>query len=358
MSDREPSHSGEAKPVGTLLGVPAPRVESSAESPLRSPVFVRSGTSVADVEPPPLPRMALPSRPLSPTAREVAAAKGDGQAGSGLFGWLRSLGASRTKLFGRELPLGFVAIPILVLWLSLAVVLLSGSRTAPPPRAASMASRPESNINRGAESALDAQAPPHSEPSARASEGLPSREILRLAEERAQTRQKAAQALTAKLINRPLDVSDKATQSELLRFAADPETAREALAGMAAGAGPSGPDLLYEIWTGTSQRTSSTELSRELLYSSDQRAKASAALAVALDLRSAETCEAYRDILPRALKDGDRRSLHLLTKLTAKRGCGRKKAEDCYACLRDQPDELKATISAVQSRRAPTLPTP
>src|SRR4051812_46704383 len=63
MAEREPSKS-DARAAGTLLGVPAPRVESSADSPLRSPVFVRSGTSSAEVEPPPLPRMALPSRPL------------------------------------------------------------------------------------------------------------------------------------------------------------------------------------------------------------------------------------------------------------------------------------------------------
>src|SRR3954469_23209868 len=60
MSERQPSQPG------TLLGVAPPRVESSTDSPQRSPVFVRSGTSVADVEPPPVPRMALPSRPPLP----------------------------------------------------------------------------------------------------------------------------------------------------------------------------------------------------------------------------------------------------------------------------------------------------
>src|SRR5204862_3706892 len=42
------------------------------QSPQRSPVFVRSGTSVADVEPPPVPRMALPSRPPSSAGSDVA----------------------------------------------------------------------------------------------------------------------------------------------------------------------------------------------------------------------------------------------------------------------------------------------
>jgi hypothetical protein len=55
-----------------------------------------------------------------------------------------------------------------------------------------------------------------------------------------------------------------------------------------------------------------------------------------------------------ALKDGDRRALHLLTKLTNKRGCGPKKTDDCFACLREQSDELTATINAVKSRRPPS----
>jgi hypothetical protein len=91
------------------------------------------------------------------------------------------------------------------------------------------------------------------------------------------------------------------------------------------------------------------------LYSTDVRPKASPALAVSLDLRVAETCEQYQSILPKALTDGDRRALHLLAKLNAKRGCGPKKTEDCFACLRDKSDELTATVNAVKSRRPPSF---
>jgi hypothetical protein len=90
------------------------------------------------------------------------------------------------------------------------------------------------------------------------------------------------------------------------------------------------------------------------LYSADLRPKASPALAVALELRTAESCEQYRAILPEALKVGDRRAVHLLTKLNAKRGCGPKKNEDCFACLRAAKDELSATVNAVKSRHAPS----
>src|SRR4051812_23010388 len=71
MAERDRSPDGvPPQPVSqadrTLLGVAPPRIESTPDSALRSPVFVRSGTSVADVAPPPVPRMALPSRPPPP----------------------------------------------------------------------------------------------------------------------------------------------------------------------------------------------------------------------------------------------------------------------------------------------------
>ncbi len=121
---------------------------------------------------------------------------------------------------------------------------------------------------------------------------------------------------------------------------------------------PIGADLLYEVWTRTSVRSDTTDLARALVYSTDLRPKASAALSVALDLRVAESCEQFKAILPRALKDGDRRSAHLLLKLNGRRGCGANKREDCYACLREPSDELKATINAAKSRRPPDYSAP
>src|SRR6187402_648673 len=93
MSEHDDSRDGEPRPAAdqTLLGLAPPaRLESSAQSPLRSPVFVRSGTSVADVEPPPVPRMALPSRPPlaapdSDAALQLAARSSRAPAGAGAF---------------------------------------------------------------------------------------------------------------------------------------------------------------------------------------------------------------------------------------------------------------------------------
>src|SRR6478609_2924834 len=52
----------------TLMGVAPPPLEPSAPSAQRSPVLVRSGTSVADADSPQVPRVALPSRPPSSLA--------------------------------------------------------------------------------------------------------------------------------------------------------------------------------------------------------------------------------------------------------------------------------------------------
>jgi hypothetical protein len=183
-------------------------------------------------------------------------------------------------------------------------------------------------------------------------------ELLRLAEARAARRREAGQALCSKLESTPTLISDKATQSELFKLIGDAETSRTGLATLAKVDSPVAADLLYEVWTGTTAKTEATELAHQIVLSKDVRSKASPALAVALDLRSAASCEDTKAVLPRALKDGDRRSLHLLTKLLAKRGCGAKKNEDCYACLRADAGDLTTTINAVKGRRAPAYPSP
>jgi len=366
MSEREPSERGEHQSQAdrTLLGVPAPRVDSTAESPLRSPVFVRSGTSVADVEPSPLPRMALPSRPpprfggAAPGVSEAPSALGDrgGKAWAvAMLNLPARVGSTRIALWKLLAP-GLAAL-LLVLVL---VIKLIGSAVKPVPNIARASDPvPSSQIAGAAALATPAREakpalPALAQLQGKAPETLSSSELLQLAEGRVEQERAAAHALRLKLAGAPALGKDKASQTELMRLAADPDTSREALAAMAGLEAPLAADLLYEVWTGTAVRNDTTELARTLVYSTDVRPKASPALGVALELRLAETCEQYRTALPKALKDGDRRSLHLLSKLVNKRGCGPKKTEDCFACLREQPDELVATINAVKSRRPPS----
>jgi hypothetical protein len=163
---------------------------------------------------------------------------------------------------------------------------------------------------------------------------------------------RAARALRDRVDHDPGLIKDAEVLSALRRYSDDPETARDALAAMANVPGPISPDLIYEVWTSTASRTTATDLARSLIYSKEVRAKASPALAAALDLRDAETCEQNRDLLARVSTDGDKRSFHLLGKLTRKYGCGPNKRLDCYACLRDGKD-LDAAMKAVKSRREP-----
>jgi hypothetical protein len=280
----------------------------------------------------------------------------------GLTAWVVGIGKLRVQLLGAELALWMVLAPALLMAFALmaSVVLLLGSSARQHPSVATAAAvTARAPAAPPAPGKVPLEAPKLAAALAgKSPESMSAKELVSLAESRSDEQRSAVKTLRAKLEAEPSAAQDKGIQGELFRFASDAETARDSLAAMSSAEAPLAADLLYEVWTGTSSRTDATELARALVYSTDVRPKASPALAVALDLRTAESCEQYKAILPKALKDGDRRSLHLLTKLSAKRGCGAKKNEDCFACLRDQTDELTATINAVKSRRPPTYPAP
>jgi hypothetical protein len=344
MSEEDRLHPTPAKSEAdqTLIGVAPPRIDSSVETLQRAPVYVRAGTSVAEAEL--APRPLLPSSPLA-----VAAGAAEGaSAGAG-----SSVLRERALVLARRQP---------VLWMVLTPALLAGlvvliARHAPTGRGVA---RSSGSAEPAPPAALAAESREHRAPAslaeleAKPADSLTAREIVLLAEARSEQQQAEASALRRKIEDNPALATDGAVVSELARLAVDERTARAALAGMAALDAPVGADLLYETWTATAQRSDTTELARALLYSNDVRPKASPALAVALALRVAERCEQYQSILPQALKVGDRRSFHLLSKLNSKHGCGPKKSADCFACLREHGDELTATINAVKSRRAPS----
>ncbi len=141
-----------------------------------------------------------------------------------------------------------------------------------------------------------------------------------------------------------IDVLQKASRESAL--------AADAIRVMAKLDGPVGPDLLYEVWTGTPRRTPATELAEALVYSPEVKKRASPALAAALDLRAAEACADVQKLLPRVEADGDRRSLVLVGKLLRKTGCGDNKRQDCYPCLRNG-DAIKNALKAVRMKAAP-----
>jgi hypothetical protein len=321
-------------------------MEPSAQSPQRSPVFVRSGTSVADVEPPPVPRIGLPSRPPSaPGATEQPAAASSLAPPAEQFERTRRVLGAHPALWMLLAP-GLLAVTAIALLRATAAH--HGSKLSKTTAASASVVQPN-----GPKAPTESAAEQLARLKARPPESLTARELAFLAETQAEEARAAGKALRWKIEANPALGKDPALQRELLRLADDPRASTDALTAMAALDAPTGADLLYEVWTHTPVRTEATDLARALVLSSDVRPKASPALAVALELRSAERCQQYKAILPKALKDGDRRSAHLLLKLSGKHGCGPKKRDDCYACLREQPDELTATINAVKSRRPP-----
>jgi len=229
---------------------------------------------------------------------------------------------------------------------------VSAAPSAPLPSATEVAPEPPAPLDQAAP-ALPANAPDAEALEARRAEELSKDEALQLAAARRQREVTRVAQLRQKLARDPGLFKDSTTLAELRRAAEDPLTAPDALSAMAEAPGPLSADLLYEVWTGTVARNSATELARSLVFSKEVRAKSSPGLAVALDLRIAETCEQNRELLPRVRDKGDRRSLALLAKLSRRYGCGPNKRADCYACLRDDKAAVEDAMTAVKKRREP-----
>jgi serine/threonine protein kinase len=116
--------------------------------------------------------------------------------------------------------------------------------------------------------------------------------------------------------------------------------------------GPSGGDLLFDVWYATVGKTAATRAAKQWLDSDAVRKRASPALLAALEIRETKTCSALLELLPRMAKEGDDRSTRPLERLQAGSGCGFLSLEDCYPCLR-KGTALADAIAAVSARPAP-----
>jgi hypothetical protein len=290
--------------------------------------------------------------------------------------------AQRVRFAGGEVPLWSLVTP-LVLLVALGTAFAAAAVTsASDPSAAQPALTPSAEPSASVAHALPAPPPPVPAPviansveekpkpltllervaqgddaavkelSAKPVANLSIEEAISLSQGQSAQDVRAARALRDRVDHDPGLIKDQDVLGQLRRYTDDPETARDALSAMANVPGPISADLIYEVWTATSSRTTATDLARSLIYTKEVRAKASPALAVALDLRDADTYEKNRDLMDRATADGDRRVFHLLGKLTRKYGCGANKRADCYACLRSGVD-LDAAMKAVKARREP-----
>jgi hypothetical protein len=330
--DSDPAEATEITAFGNVL-------PPSDPPDLRAPVAMRG---------PGLPMMSLPPAPSVLSALK-----------------------QRVRFAGGLVPLWSLVSPVVVL-LALGSAFVAAAlgrpdETAPTPAVSAsaqpLAPLPSALASSVADTTADAPAPPQAPAlpatsidtealEARHAEELTKDEALALASARRQREVARVALLRQKLTRDPGLFKDGATLAELRRAAEDPLTAPDALGAMAEAPGPLSADLLYEMWTGTVVRNGATELARSLVFSKEVRAKASPELAIALDLRTAETCEQNQQLLPRVLEKGDRRSLALLAKLARRFGCGPNKRLDCYPCLRDDKAVDDAMI-AVKKRREP-----
>ncbi len=345
--DDEPGAAGRFAPPS-----PLPPFRNSDSEPAEATEVMSRGPVLPPSDPPalhapPMPMLSLPAAPSVLSALK-----------------------QRVRFAGGEVPLWSLLTPLVVLialasaFVAAAVGRPDESAVAPGESASAIPTTLPSALASTAEAGSDApvattQAPALPASSidtealeARRAEELTKAEALTLASARRQREVMRVAQLRQKLGRDPGLFKDAATLAELRHAAEDPLTAPDALSAMSEAPGTLSADLLYEMWTGTVVRNGATELARSLVFSKEVRAKASPELAIALDLRIAETCEQNQALLPRVLDKGDRRSLALLAKLSRKFGCGTNKRMDCYPCLRNDK-AVDDAMTAVKKRREP-----
>lgn len=139
-----------------------------------------------------------------------------------------------------------------------------------------------------------------------------------------------------------------------LFVAAHSEPWQPALRVAAAMPGSPGADILFDVWAATPKATPATQRARELLATDAVRARASDAVRIAFDLRSAEgqSCEARKPLVDRATREADMRSFRPLLILAARTGCGRWHKRDCFPCLRTS-DALDRALEQAKGHAAP-----
>ncbi len=270
----------------------------------------------------------------------------------------------RWKLVARTHPVLWMVLAPLTLALLMVVVLVAVAPDQPAQAEPSVAATSEAEAPAPVAAATDRSSEAVDPAAALTAleekpyDALTVTELFTLHEGRSLRDRETARAFTRKLQAEPSLIKANGAQQQLLKWAAGGDTAREALAAMSVAEAPYGADLLYEVWVSRVVRPEVAELAGALLLRSELRAKASPPLGAALELRAAPSCEAALSALPQVERDGDRRSLQPLAKLSARRGCGPKKNQDCFACLRAHQKQVTAAANAVKARKAPSFVDP
>jgi hypothetical protein len=106
--------------------------------------------------------------------------------------------------------------------------------------------------------------------------------------------------------------------------------------------GKSGPDILFELIV-TAGKSKAADNADRLLKDEDIRARGSAGMRIAYDLRKAKSCDDMRMMAERAGEEGDYRAKR---ELEISLGCRRGPR-----CCPGNDEQIKAAIAAIESRR-------
>ncbi|NUO53652.1 MAG: hypothetical protein HOV80_32795 [Polyangiaceae bacterium] len=150
---------------------------------------------------------------------------------------------------------------------------------------------------------------------------------------------------------------DRGTMAYVYRLALDPDVAPTLLVALARLEDPVIADLLYDLVDRGEPGARLALLAEDLLRGPAVLPEASKALSLIIDLRNAKTCERAAVLLPRANAVGDERATPLLERYREKSGCGPKRTDDCFPCLRDKPIE-KTLDDAIASTKARSFSAP
>lgn len=137
----------------------------------------------------------------------------------------------------------------------------------------------------------------------------------------------------------------------LFRAAQSPKARSAAFRLLEGPMGARGVDIIYDLSRAPEVTSRVKETALEALRKDEVRSLASEALKVTLLLSEKKECEEIRSLLPRTEIVGDERALPLLQSFSETKGCGPRKTEDCYPCLRDE-QALEKALSAIQKRAA------
>jgi hypothetical protein len=114
--------------------------------------------------------------------------------------------------------------------------------------------------------------------------------------------------------------------------------------------GSRGADIAYDLVTTSNVRPWVQTRAETFLQSPAFDKVATPGLRAIVKLRYSAGCDEKRALLADLKKSSDERALFELVPLQDKTGCGARKKDDCYACLRTS-NELDDTIASVRTRK-------